>query len=169
MMLRSTSYAMRRAWPLLNAFLWLPFTIIFTAEVVKEANSMFNPFVGFRPISVSIPNHCTGENPIVHVTRISKERVIGSFLTKIEPAFGSGAGVCPFQSSDFEYRPRSDFFFASDMKSYFWQGQQCRIPPGKWIGEVQWTFKRPWHADTVISIHTFPFEVWPTTDKRCVR
>lgn len=160
-------FAARRSAPLLRAAVYIPILMVFGGEVFKSLASEMQPFTGFRVVSVSVPNHCAGENPVVHVSRMLTQGAEGSYLARFDPLSG-GASAQAYQSTWFTYKPRRDFFFSTNLYTYFNGGAPFRLRPGTYVGEIQWRFRRPWRNDTTITVRTFPFSVWPDTDPRCI-
>lgn len=163
----AAAYAGRRALPLLRIALWLPAAIIIIGESIKTANSALHPFTGFTPISVNVPNHCSGENPVVHVTRFVRQSMRGRFHTQFESASSAAPPRCAHDAQTRAYKPKPESFFATDMNDYFREGRACPLAPGRWRGEITWTFERPWHLDAEVKITTNPFEVRSPADPRC--
>ena len=168
MMLDVFGFALKRTFPLLRMAIWIPCALVLGGEIVRQVNDVRNPFKAFRIYMVSVPNHCTGENPIVHVTRASDGGHVGRYASRFDNVTENRAPQCTFESPKFEYKKRDDFFFVTNFNSYF-QGSNgsCSLPPGKWRGNLRWTFDRKWHSDAVVKFTTSEFEVWSKFDPRC--
>lgn len=167
MMMASFRYALRRNWIVLRAMAWLPFALVFIGEAVKQANDLVDPFTAFRVFSVSIPNHCEGENPTIHVLRTSDGGPRGAWVSWFENSERPQAPVCPFYSRTITYKAKSDFLVATRLYDYFGD-TGCRLPAGQWNGVLHWSFERPWHNSDEVEVATnAPFTVWPAASPRC--
>jgi hypothetical protein len=161
-------FAVRRAAPMLLWLMWLPLTWAVAADLFKTVATSLDPFTGFKVISVNVPNHCVGTNPIIHVTRFIKAPAPhGRYQSQFLPS-GVGGPVCPHDGSPRTYKPQENILYAPRLYDYFGEAGQCWLTPGRsWQGELNWLFDRPWRLDAPISIKTNPFEVWPENDARC--
>ena len=166
-MIECALFSLKRMLPLVKLIVVTQVVILLGGEFAISIRGKLYPYEGFKLFSVSVPNHCFNENPIVHVTRSSGDYVKGNYRTHFENFDGTGAHVAIYQSEDFLYKKRKGSFFVSDLRAYFWDGNKRELPPGKWVGVVQHTFKRPYYSDTIKQTQTFPFEVWPLSDTRC--
>lgn len=172
MMKSSLTYAYRRNARMFKWLWWLPFFMVFMGEAVKQTNDFFNPFTSFRAYSISVPNHCEGEDPPIHVLRRSTGTARGSWASWYEDALKARAPICPFESVSRIYKPKDDFLVSMSLYQYMGQseanGVKCFLPPGTYYPFIMWTFTRPWHNDVDVTLTSNqPFEVWPRSDPRC--
>lgn len=168
-MIESLSYAGRRLLPMLQWVMNIPVLLMVAALFCTHIMSVIDPFNGFRVYSVSVPNHCEGENPLIHVTRSSNAFIEGAYNAEfLSGRNGRSAPMCSSGEIRFPYKPRDDFLVSRGLREYFNTPQSCTLPPGVWRGSITWTFKPSWREESVVSIETFPFEVWPKSDARCL-
>jgi len=166
--IESLAYASRRVLPLLQWSLNIPLFMVVASLLYTQIMTVVDPFTGFRVFSVSIPNHCEGENPSIHITRTSKAFINGEYTAEfLSGRSGRSAPRCSSGKVTFPYKPRDDFFVRQTLREYFNTPTSCELPQGTWRGSINWSFKPPWREETIVSIETFPFEVWSKSDARC--
>jgi len=166
-MIQSIRYAFHRNWVVLRAMAWLPFVLVFSGEAIKQLNDAIDPFTGFKVFSISVPNHCVGENPPIHVLRTSTGFNRGAWFSWFERAGQNAAPLGPFFSRELAYKPKDDILLSMRLYDYFGDNG-CRLPAGRWDGFVNWSFSRPWHNEALVHGETkSSFEVWPTSSPRC--
>jgi len=156
--------------PMVKVFAWVPFGIAVLGASISYINNKLNPFDGFSVSSVSIPDHCQGDNPTIRIERTSKKPVKGMFFSRCFRKSSGSAGAygkCNYQSVIIDYKQRFDSVILTDLNDYLRHGAPCDLPPNTWECEINWRFMRPWHDDTAVSIKTNTFTVWDRADPKC--
>lgn len=157
-------FAVRRALPLVVWLMWLPFAWTVASDIYKVIATYFDPFISFKVISINVPNHCYGGNPSIHVTRFVKEPrdprqiIHGRYQSQFVPDAG-GPPVCARDALPRTYKPQPQILWVPTLYEYMGESEQCRLPAGKWRGQVVWSFDRPMRFDAVIPKATNVFEV----------
>lgn len=166
-MREAIGFANKRLWVFCRRMAFLPFWVILIQTAVVAINTAKDPVSDwFRPISLYIPDHCEGDDPIVRYTREIRREFSGTYRGYyISPSNGSfpflDSGVKPWP-----YKPRALATVRANMTNLM-GGDARRLAPGEWYAGLDWTLDRPWRKPGTVTLYSNLFQVWPAEDIRC--
>lgn len=146
---------------LATTFRWLaflPFLLLVGQQVMYEWNTYADPISNvFRPISISIPDHCRGHDPQIVVHRFIGAPFEGRYHSQIEDVNGGQPVIDDYDSPWFNYKPKNSTEYRPLFFRYF--GKPLDIPPGRYVAEFTWTIRRPAHRLVAVTLRSNEFTV----------
>ena len=159
--------ATRSAFGLINTMTILLVWIFAMKYVVAELRERVDPFSSyFRPLWMYIPDHCAGNDPMIHYGRAVDKAFLGAYhgawKSPDADQFPIGVGA----TSPFPYEPKP-YKIVSVPLSVFIGKRNPLPPPGRWHRIETWDRLIPGRRAASLSLKSNDFTVWPATDPRC--
>jgi len=140
----------------LKWLMFIPFTLVMVQQAMYEWNARTVPLrTVFDPISITIPDHCAGNDPEILYRRKLAGTFTGRYHSSLERRREADAPVASFDSPWFQYPPRLGLDYRRPLSEFL--GFKHVAEPGPYQVVVTWNIRRPGFRDEAVSLASNEF------------